>query len=347
MNKESSPLSASKVKTLQSCSWLYWAKYHLKLPEDSNDGANRGTICHLVFECLGNPRHKKHYNKILKGNSTWKSKAIKRLILIHAKKLKVYDLENLNLINEMILNGIKYDFFGTEQGKPTKAVSEESFNITVNEGEKKYHIRGFIDKLFLYKKKSKALIRDFKTSKKVFSGKEKTDNLQDLMYSLAVKKIYPEFMSRQSEFLFLKFDLGKDMLGNKGEGVIEMAEISDEELDGFEIFLTEIQSIVDEFTLSDAGSNLAARQDYPKDGSFGGPLSCGFAKYPGQLKKDGTKMWHCPHKFSYKYWRIKSKEGKTISCHFTEDAAKKIAQEEDSITEELYKGCPHWNRDEI
>ena len=83
----SSFLSASKIKTMQSCSWLYWCKYHLKLPEDSNDGASRGSICHLVFECLGNPRHKHHYNKIVKNQSVWKSKAVKRLIINYAKKI--------------------------------------------------------------------------------------------------------------------------------------------------------------------------------------------------------------------------------------------------------------------
>ena len=70
--------------------------------------------------------------------------------------------------------------------------------------------RLFIDKLFLYKDKSFALIRDFKSSKQVFKGKEVTDNLQHLMYSLAVKHMYPEFKTRESEFLFLKFDLTKD-----------------------------------------------------------------------------------------------------------------------------------------
>jgi len=343
MNKKRNPLSASKIKTFQSCSWLYWCKYHLKLPEDSNDGANRGTICHLIFECLGNPRHKHHYNKILKGGSAWKSAAIKRLVLYHAKKLGVYDLENLNLINDMIINGINYDFFGKDLGKPTHALSEESFDLDVDEDDKKYSIRGFIDKLFLYKKKSLAIIRDFKTSKKVFSGKDKTDNLQDLMYSLAVKKIYPEFLSRQSEFLFLKFDLEKDMLGQSGEGVVEMPQVSDDELEGFEFFLTEVQKLVDDFCESDASENLAAKQDYPKDGSFGGPLSCGFAKYPGQLKKDGTLMWHCAHKFSYDYWRLLDENGATIKTSLNDDL---IANEElkESVVKERYEGCPHWRK---
>ena len=71
-------------------------------------------------------------------------------------------------------------------------------------GDIKYKIRGFIDKLFLYKRKKFAIIRDFKTSKEVFKGKDQTDNLQDLMYSLAVKNLFPEYSERVSEFLFLQ-----------------------------------------------------------------------------------------------------------------------------------------------
>ena len=163
------------------------------------------------------------------------------------------------------------------------------------------------------------------------------------MYSLAVKKIYPKFLSRKSEFLFLKFDLEKDMLGKAGEGVVDMPQVSDDELEGFEFFLTEIQKLVDEFSEAEASSNFAARQDYPKDGSFGGPLSCGFAKYPGQLKKDGTKMWHCPHKFAYKYWRLSDKNGKTIKTSLKNDL-KAVDNEGEVVTEEYYKGCEHWRK---
>ena len=64
MSKHESALSASRIKTLQQCSWKYWCNYKLKLPDKSNDGASRGWICHLIFELLGEPRHKKHYDLI-------------------------------------------------------------------------------------------------------------------------------------------------------------------------------------------------------------------------------------------------------------------------------------------
>ena len=335
-------LSASKIKTLQGCSWLYWCSYHLKLPDTPNDGASRGTVCHQLFECLGNPRHKKHYDDIISSGTIWKNKSIERYIKTLSKKLNVDDNENLDLIEEMILNGLRYDFFGTESGKPTDSISEKDFAISEKDGDINYSIRGFIDKLFLYKSKSTALIRDFKTSKKVFSGKDITDNLQALMYSLAVKKMYPKIKNTNAEFLFLKFDLEKDMLGKKGEGVVSIDPISNEELKGFEYFLTEIQSLVNNFKESDATSNLAAKQNFPSDGSFGGPLSCGFAKHKGQLKKDGTKMWHCPYKFDFKYWKLQGKNGKTIKTSFEKEPLIAIQKGDEKISQEQYDGCPHW-----
>ena len=61
-------LSASRLKTLETCSWSYWCNYHLKLPQQQNEGALRGTVCHLVFEMLVKKKHKKHYTLITKGD---------------------------------------------------------------------------------------------------------------------------------------------------------------------------------------------------------------------------------------------------------------------------------------
>jgi hypothetical protein len=344
MKKEMSPLSASKIKTLQSCSWSYWCNYHLKLPDISNDGASRGTVCHQLFECLGNPRHKKHYNSIIKSGTIWKNKAISRYIKTLSKSLDVDDEENLTLINDMILNGLRYDFFGDTSKKPSEAISEKSFLIKEDSENFKYSIRGFIDKLFLYKKQSLAIIRDFKTSKKVFVGKDITDNLQALMYTLAVSKLYPKIKNRDAEFLFLKFNLDNDMLGETGEGVVNISNIREAELKGFEFFLTEIQQVVDNFTEENAKSNLAAKQDYPSDGSFGGPLSCGFAKKPGQLKKDGTKMWHCPYKFPYNYFELTNEKGDLIKTSMEESNLNELKRDSDTIVKKHYKGCPHWTK---
>ena len=110
-------LSASKIKTLKACSWQYWCKYNLKLPDKTNSGALKGDTVHIVLECLSAKRHKHHYNKIIKGKKTFASKSVKRLILKHIKRKELNLKEDLDDICEMILKGLYYDFFGTKRYK--------------------------------------------------------------------------------------------------------------------------------------------------------------------------------------------------------------------------------------
>jgi hypothetical protein len=345
MSNEMTKLSASRIKTAQSCSWIYWCKYKLKLPDTSNDGASRGTICHLILELLCEPKRKKYFDKIIKKNTLFCIPSVKRLVYIWAHRLHVADSENIELIDSMTINGLQYDYFGKTTGKLTKAFSEKDFHIIVDDENKgvKYRINGFIDKLFLYKKQKFAIIRDFKTSKKVFEGKEVSDNLQDLIYSLAVKHMFPEYSNRQSEFLFLKFDLKPDLLGEDGKGVLKMSPLSDDELEGFEYQLTEWQNYLDDFDEECAHSDFAADKGFPeKDEGFSGKLVCGFASYPGQLKKDGTLMWHCPFKFAFEYWALKDENGVTKrSAHLdSKQDLYELKEDGDTIEKLSYDGCP-------
>ena len=331
------PLSASRIKTAQSCSWLYWCKYKLKLPEKSNDGARRGSICHLVFEVLGIKRRKKYFDAIIKSEDVFSVPSIKRLVIKHAVREGVDDQDNIDLMKEMIYNGLTYDFFGEDLGPPTKEYSEKDFDIVKNDGKTKYKIRGFIDKLFLYKKQKFALIRDFKTSKDVFKGKDQTDNLQDLMYSLAVKNLFPEYSDRVSEFLFLKFDLD---INAKKSGVIRMKALDEDELTGFEMQLCEIQKYLDGFSEKDALRNYAAHQGFPTDNSFSGKLLCGFATQKGELKKDGSPKWHCPMKFDFFFYEVWDANRQRVASYFEEDFTEKLVPEGGGYEMKYYQGCP-------
>ena len=338
---ENKPLSASRIKTLQTCSWQYWCKYHLKLPDRSNDGSLRGTICHAIFENLGNPRHKKHYTRIIKTQNTYASQPIKRMVEAYAKKHGIDDFENMDLINRMTVEGLNCDFFGSKDGKPTESISEKDFDISVTEGDKNYRILGFIDKLFLFKRRSLAIIRDFKTSKQMFSGKDYTDNIQNLMYCLAVKHLYPDFLKRQMEFLFLKFDCNN-------EGMMRMDNLDEEELEGFEYFLTGVQEIINNFNSDSATKNLAYNKGYlGRDDGFAGRVVCGRASYEGQLKRDGTLMWHCPFKFAKKFYVLTDKDGEVVSS--SEDKKTLEAKKTDKHDIEMrnYDGCPAFSFDKV
>ena len=344
-NEPKTKLSASRLKTAQSCSWLYYCKYKLRLPDRGNDGSSRGTVCHAVLEVLAKEGREEYYQTIIDANDVFAVPSVGRLVKTLATSLGVADQENLDFINFMTVNGLAYDYYGRDLAKPTHSFSEKKFDISINSDGKRYRINGFIDKLFLYKNKKAAIIRDFKTSKQVFDGKDATDNMQDLMYSLAVKHLYPQYSSRQSEFLFLKFDLNSDLLGQDGEGVLKMSPLTDAELEGFEHQLTAWQDYLDEFDENSAHDDFAYDHGFYKkeEGKgFSGRLMCGFAKFPGQLKKDGSPMWHCTYKFPFNYYALKSPDG-TIKKTVFEDERDLLLplQEEGDIIEEMYyEGCP-------
>lgn len=335
------PLSASRVKLLKECSWKYWCRYHLHLPDPSNDGAKRGTVCHLIFEVLGNPRHKKHFQSIIRKQDVFASPAVARLVKKKSKEEGVDDSENLDLIYQMILEGLNHDFYALSFGKPTASYSEEDFDIEVYEDGKDYRMRGFLDKLFLFKKKKKAVIRDFKTSKSVYSGKEVDDNIQHRFYSLAVKHQYPEYEEHHMEFVFVKFSADVD-------GVLVMPPIDKYELEGWEYELTAIQERVNNFSEEDAYSSFAFYQGFPKDeDGFTGRLLCGFAKYKGQLKVDGTIMWHCPFKFPFDYYVALDEDGRVVSSVFCNEKSKiKELKKEYKLEKRHYAGCPVFNEAE-
>jgi hypothetical protein len=273
-----------------------------------------------------------------------------RLVKYHASKLNVADEENMEMIDMMIVKGLLYDFFGDSKIKPTADISEKDFNLKINEDGKSYKIRGFIDKLFLYSNEKKALIRDFKTSKQVYKGKEISDNLQNLMYCLAVKKLYPEYSNISVEFVFVKFDLTEDLLGNPGKGVLKMEEISQDEIEGFEYQLTSIQNYLENFDENEASSNFAADQNYPSDGTFGGPLMCGkqgFKKSKGVLVEDSNgdpiPNFICEHRNPFEYYALYDDSNELVKCYSTEKEVPEL-KKGFKVKKKQYNGCPHFQQ---
>ncbi len=63
-------LSASKLATFQKCSFSYYAKYCLKLPDKTNYGSLMGSLCHSIFECLLKPRHKDLFDSVMSQPAT-------------------------------------------------------------------------------------------------------------------------------------------------------------------------------------------------------------------------------------------------------------------------------------
>ena len=335
VKKDLKYLSASRIKTLDSCSWLYWCNYHLHLPQSTNTGALRGTICHLVLELLLKPKHKKHYDVIMKKGEIAASKAIDRLVkkfLLENRMLDTYDgpdprldEDHYALCDSMILVGLKQDFFGEGGSQPSA-----EYEFVIENDEPSYNMRGFIDKTVKYQKESELVISDYKTSKAKFQGKDLETNVQAMMYSLVAKKLWPK-LKPIVRFIFLKFP----------RQPIQELRFDEETLNGFERYLETVFDQVNNFDEEQAVSNFAYDKPKPKKG-FGGPLMCGFAQKPGQLKKDGTLMWHCPYKFAFDYYALVDDETGEVAKSALEEGV--LSEKEGYSLKVLsYEGCPKFN----
>jgi hypothetical protein len=309
MGENKQYLSASRIKTLENCSWLYWSKYHLKLPDSTNDGAIRGSICHLIFECLLEKRRKKLFNKITKADDLEASPSIIRLTIKHLIKENAYSQENYDMIKKMILVGLKNDFYckGKALGE-----AEKKFDI-VNETPP-YRILGFIDKHAVDKKTKAVSIIDYKSSKSKFRGEELESNTQAMMYSLAAKTLWPKVKKRLVQFLFLRFP----------RQPVQELEFTDEQLSGFEYYLAHIYQQINNFTEEFAKSNYA--KDNPKVHWLCGPAKSG---------------WICPYQKPFDYYVLLDKNSRVLQTGYSESdlPPKKKGQ---TIEMKKYEGCPRF-----
>ena len=300
MEKESlKVLSASRIKTLETCSWVYWLNYHAKVPQSQNDGALRGTICHTIFELLLNKRHLKNYKRIIKKNAINGDEGVDRLVKKLSVKVKL-DESNYKLLNDMILVGLKNDFFG-EGGEIVKP--EYSFDI--KNDEPKYHIRGFIDKPVQIKKEMHII--DYKSSKYKFRGDDLEANIQAMMYSLASKKLWPK-LKPIVKFLFLRFP----------KQPIQELSFDEDQIKGFEHYLEHINEYVNKFDENSAKANFAVDS----------------VKNKWMCQVGG---WKCPYKDPYTYYVKVNDNGEIVESSL-EDNFKDIKGFK--VETRKYEGCP-------
>ena len=324
MSKKGTYLSASRIKTLESCSWYYWCNYHLKIPQQGNDGMWMGSVCHLVFEVLQLPKHRKHYDLIVDGKTITASPAVGKLVSKHLDKYGILDDEHFRLVDKMVLVGLNEDFF-VEGSK----LLDPELKFDIENKEPKYRIFGFIDKTAHFVKDKIVEIHDYKSSKQKFKGEGLESNIQAMMYSLVAKKKWPK-LKPVVKFVFLRFP----------RATIQELQFSDDALKGLELYLEEMYKKVSNFSEKDAGTSYAADKPKPKDGSWGGCLNCGFSRHRGHLKKDGSTMWACPYKFSQVYYAVKDEWGKVLKTSFENDLT---AKEGEQLVKMTYKGCPKFS----
>lgn len=354
-------LSASKIKTAQSCSMKYFLSYIEHLPDRGNLGSFLGGKTHIILECLSLDRRRALVSKILEQKDIFHGKAcrgLEKLVYKHLREKDAATDENVEKVKTFVLNGLAHDFYGEQRGKPIVALTEKDF-LTITDT---YKVRGFIDRLFVYED-GHALIRDYKSSKEAYRGEDASNaGIQATTYCLAVrelaaKKIIPSVKTISVEFLFLKFDCNlesswdtgiyrgavtKKLYHNGGGKII--LNYQWDEVKGFEQYLGSVQNYLENFTEKDAEKNYAALQPRSEDDSFSGPLNCGFGTYPGQLKKDGSLMFSCSFRHPFDYYFI-SKDNKWVASCFLDEREKLLVKypiESFNWQEKTHHGCKYW-----
>jgi len=321
-------LSGSKLNVFSKCSWIYYATYILGIRSEGNSGSQRGSVVHVVFDCLLSKRRKKYVDKILNDKTIKNCLPVLKLVQRLSEKNNLGEIDNkdqnnLDLIDSMIVTGLGLDFY-CEGGNLEKAETQFSYK---GDG---YEIRGAIDKIAKYDENYK--IFDYKSSSNKYKGEESEFNEQSLIYSLWFYRLYgviPFF-----RFIFLRFE---------GDPFIDKY-YTENEIKGFEEYLIYITKYLEDFDLKKGMSNMAADKGYPKDGSFSGLTSCGYAKYPGHVStKTGKEYWACSYKFKKTYYYIFDDKQEV---KYVTDKPEKITEEEwKNVKTMEYAGCPAWNRD--
>lgn len=303
-------LSASKIKTVQSCSWLYWAQYILKLPQKPNTGASRGLCAHIALECLTHPKRTHYVMDVSKEGKDLRP-SVKRLIRKNAKKLGVDDPDNIEMVEDMVKLALKSNFLC--EGCCSLA-AEENFIIKTP----RYLINGFIDKTASYPDGTFE-IWDYKSSKAKFTKEELEFNIQALMYSLACwknKKQIPKV-----KFLFLRFPRTP---------LQEPPVCTERQLKGFEAFLEHISGYLSDFDENKAVEDLAFKD---KSKSW----LCGKEGF----KEDGSVKFICQYRKPFTYYALLDEKGAVITTSFENDL---IPKENQKVEKLNYVGCPAFRK---
>lgn len=221
------------------------------MPEKTHPKTAVGSLCHIIFECLKNPRHKHHYDLICEEPfDVYRSEAISRLIDWNSRKLNI-ERYLLNDLNSMIEIGLKkIDFF--HEKALERFAPEHKFIITLPSGAT---IKGFIDDMARYE--DKFIIRDYKSQGKKFTKDELTNNIQAAIYQLYVWETFK--MPAVVEFILLRHPATK----RKPENHLQVVEPKNEyQFAGLKSYLDHMYGVVNNFGLSEAYSNFCENRGF-------------------------------------------------------------------------------------
>ncbi len=241
-----------------------------------------------------------------------------KLVVKFAKKYGVNNEDDLSQINDFIYTALNNDFFGPKGTIQIFKEKDFDFEVETEDGIN-YRLKGFIDRSFVYQKGNNLYLKivDWKTSKEKFKDDKKDNNNQAICYQLAVTRyVFAEYPLTDFHFLFLKFPKSP---------VVAVDLKNKYFLNGYEQWLTHIQSQINSFSEKHLNDNYAALNPANK-------WLCGREG----IKKDGTKMFLCSCRKPLHYYAAVDKAGAIKSTSFTDGIPLKDGEK---IEKKFYPGC--------
>lgn len=297
-------VSASRIKSVNQCSYKFYLNEIEKLPETTHPKTIVGSICHSIFECLKNPRHKVYYYAII-NSGTINGTPFERLVKMWQRKYKIDQLL-INDIDSMILVALKHTNFYND-GATRIFPPEHEFKLELQNGI----VKGFIDDLSFFG--DIAHIRDYKSQKDKFTKNELSAEKQAAVYQLYVWKAFK--MPAQVEFVLLRHPPTKR---HPNLHLQIVPPKTPEQLMGFELYLESIALTFKNFGIQEAYASFAA--DNPKKKYF-----CDYI---------------CQFKKPFKYQSV-VKNGLVIKNYLITDEI--VLNEGETIQIREYQGCPKFN----
>lgn len=312
-------LSASRIKTLELCSYKYYLEKIVKLPDVTHPKTIVGTVCHEFLEWLNSKENRIENWKILKEKS-YNIEKFKEAKDYLDNLISKYSVQS-DLIPGIIpmLNVAIYYF--DNAFKNADEVFNPEFDFELNGNS--YELIGFIDLIIRYG--NRYLICDMKSQGQKFEKSEINFNIQALMYQLAIKKIFNA--ESDVEFILMRFPPRPPRYPNNHIQRVEY--IGDDAIIGLESYLEHLGIYLENFDEKKAKLNFAIRN----------PTKQWFCnKNKGDISAKGEPAFYCPLKYPFDYFE-KSKDGKIIKSAFSYDELLPL-NEGEIIEEKQYSGCP-------
>lgn len=315
VKKSAIRISASRLKTLQTCTMTFWYEEIKKLPSNTHFKTLAGSTVHEVFEVFFHPKRINLLRKTLLSTkfAEFASPPIRRLIQIKLNNYGISDrvtvLDIIELL-EVAFQGIRPHFVDSRRNwsPPDKWFSEKRFQITLPSGAV---ISGFIDLLLVWS--DRIIVCDLKSQGAKFPQASLPHNVQAIMYQTAIFKEYGIIPA--VEFVMLRH---APTTRTPFKHIQRVEAPSPRVLAGLEYYVDSIYKDVNQFGLEDALSRPNPDQ--------------GFCERV------------CPYLRPFTYWVVTSCEDPSgdspISSHLTLDKAKASCNQPNTmILEKTHKGC--------